>query len=165
MQPNMINNQMNDSEVDALLSRMDMGAISTIGEDGFPYTVPVNFVAIDGRVYIHGRRLGEKVDNMKNDPRVCFTVWDRKGYEDCGVAACDTTTVYESVVIRGKVSFIDDPDEKARVLQAIVDKIVPDKKDMDLKKVPPTLVYMIEPVSVTGKYHRPAQGNNVRCRD
>lgn len=73
--------------------------------------------------------------------------------------------MYESVVIRGKVSFIDDPDEKARVLQAIVDKIVPDKKDMDLKKVPPTLVYMIEPVSVTGKYHRPAQGNNVRCRD
>lgn len=165
MQPNMKNNQMNDSEIADLLSRMDVGAISTIGEDGFPYTVPVNFVTVDGKVYIHGRKIGEKVDNIKRDSKVCFTVWQRKGYEDCGIPACDTTTVYECAVIRGNVVFIDDNDEKAKVLQAIVDKLVPDKKDMDMKKVPPTLVYMIEPTSVTGKYHRPAAGNNVRTRE
>ncbi len=165
MQPNMKNNQMSEAEVAELLDRMDMGAISTIGEDGFPYAVPVNYVIIDGKVYIHGRKLGEKVDNIKRNPKVCFTVWQRKGYEDCGVPACDTTTVYECVVIRGNVIFIDDVDTKAKVLQAIADKLVPDKKDMDMKKVPPTLIYMIEPVSMTGKYHRPAAGNNVRVRE
>jgi hypothetical protein len=117
---------------------------------------------MDGIVYIRGRRLGEKIDNVKADPKVCFTVWDRIGYEDCGVAACDTTTVYECVVIRGKAEFVEDNDEKTKMPLALVDKLAPGKTDMDLKKVPPTAVYKIVPVSVTGKYHRPAAGNNVR---
>lgn len=165
MQPNMKNNQMTDSEVSNLLDRMDVGAISTIGEDGFPYTVPVNHVVVDGMVYIHGRRLGEKMDNLKRDARVCFTVWDRKGYEDCGELACDTTTVYECVVVRGHVEFIDDDETKSKVLLALVDKLAPGKKGMDAKKVPPTAVYRIVPETVTGKYHRPMSGNNVRTRE
>ena len=161
----MLNNQLKDNEIADLLDRCDVGAISTIGEDGYPYSTPVNFVQIDGIVYIHGRRLGEKMDNIKRDPRVCFTAWERIGYEHCGVAACDTTTVYESVVIKGDVEMVDDDEGKARVLLAIVEKLVPGKTGMDMKKVPPTAVYRIKPVSVTGKFHRPMDGNDVRVRN
>ena len=99
------------------------------------------------------------MDNIKNDSRVCFTAWERYGYEHCGIAACDTTTVYESVIIKGDVEMITDDGVKAKVLLAIVEKLVPGKTGMDLKKVPPTAIYRIVPKSVTGKYHRPMPGN------
>ncbi|MBP3386377.1 MAG: pyridoxamine 5'-phosphate oxidase family protein [Candidatus Methanomethylophilaceae archaeon] len=159
MQPNMMNNQLKEDEIVSLLDRCDVGAISTIGADGYPYSTPVNFVQMDGVVYIHGRRVGEKMDNIKNDSRVCFTAWERYGYEHCGIAACDTTTVYESVIIKGDVEMITDDGVKAKVLLAIVEKLVPGKTGMDLKKVPPTAIYRIVPKSVTGKYHRPMPGN------
>ena len=165
MQPNMMNNQLKEDEIVSLLDRCDVGAISTIGADGYPYSTPVNFVQIDGVVYIHGRKIGEKMDNIMNDPRVCFTAWERQGYEHCGTAACDTTTVYESVIIKGDVEMITDDEEKAKVLLAIVEKLVPGKTGMDSKKVPPTAIYRIVPKSVTGKYHRPMAGNIVCPRN
>jgi len=165
MQPNMMNNQLKEEEVVALLDRCDVGVISTIGSDGYPYSTPVNFVQMDGVVYIHGRRVGEKMDNIKNDPRVCFTAWERYGYEHCGTAACDTTTVYESVIIKGDVEMIMDDGVKAKVLLAIVEKLVPGKTGMDFKKVPPTAIYRIVPRSITGKYHRPMPGNTMCPRN
>lgn len=161
MQPNMKNNSMKEKEISEFLNRIDVGVISTNGEDGYPYAAPVNYVMMDGIVYIHGRRLGEKIENLKRDPRVCFTVWERTGYENCGVAACDTTTVYESVIIRGKVKIVDDQETKKKMLLKVVDKLMPGKTGMDDAKIPPTAVYRIEPESVTGKYHRPLAGNEV----
>jgi len=162
MQPNMMKNRMNGKGIVALLERADVGALSTIGEDGYPYSAPVNFVYTDGKVYIHGRRVGEKIGNLERDPRVCFTVWERTGYEDCGTAACDTATVYESVIIRGKARIVEDVDLRRRVLLAMVANLVPDKTVIEDSKIPPAAVYRIEAESVTGKYHRPTAGNNVR---
>lgn len=164
MQPNMKKNSMDKKEIDALLERLDVGSISTIGKDGYPYSTPVNFVYMDGQVYIHGRNAGEKVENLKNNPKVSFTIWERTGYEDTGSVACDTTTVYESVSIQGDVEFVEDPAVKKKMLEAIVKKLVPDKTGMDDAKIPPTIVYRINAKSVTGKYHRPLAGNNVRKR-
>lgn len=161
MQPNMIKNSMKDQEISDFLNKMDVGALSTNGADGYPYAAPVNYVMMDGSVYIHGRKLGEKIGNIERDPRVCFTVWERTGYENCGVAACDTTTVYESVIVRGKVKMIEDLETKKKVLLKVVEKIMPGKTGMDNAKVPPTAIYMIEAESVTGKYHRPLPGNEV----
>ena len=164
MQPNMKNNTMDKKDITALLERLDVGVLSTIGEDGFPYSTPVNFVYMDGSVYIHGRNAGTKVDNLKNTPKVSFTAWERIGYEDTGTAACDTTTVYESVIIKGNVEFVDDPTVKKRMLEAIVKRLVPDKTGMSDAKIPPTIVYKINATEITGKYHRPSAGNKVRNR-
>ncbi len=162
MQPNMKRNSMDKEEIDALFERLDVGSISTIGEDGYPYSAPVNFVYMDGQVYIHGRNAGEKVGNLRKNPKVSFTAWERIGYEDTGSAACDTTTVYESVLIKGDVEFVEDPTVKSKMLNAMVKKLVPDKTDMEDAKILPTVVYKINAKSITGKYHRPLAGNNVR---
>ena len=162
MQPNMKNNHMTAEEAVKALEGMSSGALCSNGEDGFPYAAPVNFAVIDGMVYIHGRRLGEKVDNLRRDPRACFAAWREIGFEDTGPAGCDTTTVFESVIVKGEAEFIEDDDEKAKVLQAMVDKMAPGKEPMDMRKVPPTCVYRIVPTEVTGKFHRAMRGNSVR---
>ena len=60
MQPNMQKYPLTEEQMDALLDRARMGVISTIGEDGYPYGTPVNFVVMDGRIFFHGRKVGEK---------------------------------------------------------------------------------------------------------
>ncbi|MDO5861898.1 MAG: pyridoxamine 5'-phosphate oxidase family protein [Thermoplasmata archaeon] len=161
MQPNMQKFQLSDDEITALLDRAPSAVISTIGEDGYPYGTPINFVRMDGRIFFHGRKVGEKVGNLKRDPRCCLTVVEESGFERCGDGACDTTTLYESVIVRGKVSVVEDPELKAKVLRATVDKLTPARRmdGIDAKKVPPTGIYEIIPESVTGKYHRPMAGH------
>lgn len=161
MQPNMQKYPLSGEEMEALLDRARSGVLSTIGEDGFPYGTPINFVRMDGRIFFHGRKVGEKVSNLKRDPRCCLTVLDEHGFERCGDGACDTTTLYESVIIRGKVAVIDDVELKTRILRATVDKLTPERRtdEIDARKVPPTGIFEIVVESMTGKYHRPEAGH------
>ncbi len=163
MQPKMRDNSMSPEEISALLSRRKEGVLCSNGADGYPYGTPVNYVYLDGTVYIHGSRKGDKVDNLRNDPRCCFTVMDSEGFEITGDTACNTTTVYESVIIRGKAVFVTDEDTKLRVLRAMVDRLVPEKMNapMEMSKIPPTEVIAVAAESITGKYHRPAAGHRV----
>ena len=155
--------RMTEEETWAFLSRNREGIISTNGKDGYPYAVPVNYVVIDRAIYIHGRGNGDKAENILSDPRCCFTVMDPKGFEITGPEACNVTTVYESAVVRGRASVVEGQDEKKKVLTALVDCIVPDKKGsvMNMDKVAKTSVFRIDPVSVTGKQHVPMAGHNV----
>jgi len=163
MQPKMRDHSMSPEEISDLLSRQKEGVLCSNGADGYPYGTPVNYVYLDGTIYIHGSKNGEKIGNLRNDPRCCFTVMDPKGFEITGETACNTTTVYESVVIRGKAVIITDEETKIRVLRGMVDRLVPDKKNaaMEMAKIPPTEVIAIAAESVTGKYHRPVTGHRV----
>ena len=70
MQPNMQKYQLTEEEMISVLNKSKYGVLSTIGEDGFPYGVPVNFVYLDGKIYIHGRKIGEKVMNTRGNTPV-----------------------------------------------------------------------------------------------
>ncbi len=163
MQPNMQKYQLTDEQMDALMERSRYGVISTIGEDGYPYGTPVNFVVLDGRIFFHGRKIGEKVSNLRRDPRCCFTVVEEQGFERCDDGACNTTSLYECVIIRGKVRTIEDDAEKMRILRATVDKLTPERRmdEIDAKRVPPTGIFEIVPESRTGKYHSAEPGHKV----
>ncbi len=163
MQPNMQKYQLSKQEMETLLDKATYGVISTIGEDGYPYGTPINFVRMDGRIFFHGRKIGEKVSNLKRDPKCCLTVVDEQGFERCGDGACDTTTLYESVIIRGKVEIIDDVELKTKILRATVDKLTPERKadEIDAKKVPPTGIYEVIVESMTGKYHSAEPGHKI----
>ena len=122
MQPNMQKYQLNKDEMYALIDRAKMAVISTIGEDGYPYGTPINFVRIGDDIYFHGRKVGEKVSNLKANPRCCLTVVEENGFEYCGEGACNTTTLYESVIIRGQVEIVEDIECKKKILRATVDR-------------------------------------------
>lgn len=53
------------------------GVLSVIGDDGYPYAVPINYVYDKDaqKIYFHGARVGHKVDALRNCDKVCFTVY------------------------------------------------------------------------------------------
>lgn len=140
----------------SILLECENGMLSTVNGDGSPYTVPMNYLCLDGRIYIHGRRAGTKLDNIKRDLRVCFAVFIQDGYEYGSDHACDTETIFRSAVVMGTARVVDDPIEKARILRALADRFGMEDRVIPEKSIVATCVVEITPEKVTGKVHPPS---------
>jgi len=110
----------------ALLARAQYGHISTIGENGFPYTVGINLIYLDGSFYFHCSTKGEKLDNIIRDPRVCVNIDEMFEVKTRGVEEpCKVGVRYESVVARGQAFVVTDEDKRIKILSEIVSKYAP----------------------------------------
>lgn len=110
-------NMLTNEEVENILKTSPNGTLALYGENGYPYSVPVNFVYSDGKIYFHGAAEGYKLDCMKKDPHVSFSVI---GKDD--IAKENFTTLFSSVIAFGTIRVIDTMEEKIPVLEAMVVK-------------------------------------------
>ena len=112
---------------------------------------------LDGAIYFHGLPAGQKLDNLKADPRVCFSVYEMRAFLlDPDGKPCDTNTAYVSAVVRGTARLLDIQEEKRRVLSAIVAKYTPQLAGRELPSnmVKGTAVVQIIIEKMTGKYYQ-----------
>ncbi len=112
-------------EIEAILLRCRVGRFATIGSDGYPYVVPVNYVYWQGSIYFHCSRQGMKTDNLVNDNRVCFEVdiplaYLASDFYSDGKPPCMVHQFYHSVIIKGRAELIEEADEKVGALNALV---------------------------------------------
>ena len=110
-------NMLTNQEDENILKTSPNGTLALYGENGYPYSVPVNFVYSDGKIYFHGAAEGYKLDCMKKDPHVSFSVI---GKDD--IAKENFTTLFSSVIAFGTIRVIDTMEEKIPVLEAMVGK-------------------------------------------
>ena len=110
-------NMLTNEEVENILKTSPNGTLALYGENGYPYSVPVNFVYSDGKIYFHGAAEGYKLDCMKKNPHVSFSVI---GKDD--IAKENFTTLFSSVIAFGTIRVIDTMEEKIPVLEAMVGK-------------------------------------------
>ena len=156
MQHRMKEFTMKKEAVDKLLAKQSAGTISTNGSDGYPYTVAVHFVCLDGKIYFHGLPAGEKLENIRQNPKVCFYIYKLTGIISENIEIpCKADAEYESVCIRGNASIMHDDRRKSFILGKIVEKYTPDLAASDIpdSMVSGTAVVEITPESITGKYH------------
>jgi hypothetical protein len=137
-----------------------VGRIASIDENGYPQIIPMNFAFVDNAIYMHSYPRGEKLENVKRNPKVGFEV-DREleflpSYFSHPTNASQADTLYISVVIKGKSVFVDDDEEKALGLNAMMKKYQPEghydpiqNNDLVLDEV---AVIKIIPESIKGKY-------------
>ena len=155
MQHRMKEGAMTPAEMEALLREAPVGRISTLGEDGYPYTVAVHFVYLDGKIYFHGLNAGQKLENVARCPRVCFEtdVLDGVLAENLQTP-CSADAAYRSVVITGDAALVGDM-EKGRPLAALVEKYTPQwaHLEMPAARIRGTAVVAVTPRSMTGKKH------------
>lgn len=110
--------------IEGILQRARIGRLATLGQDGYPYITPVNYVYFRGGIYFHCARQGEKLDNLRRHPQVCFAVDLPLAYLDTAydrdLPVCDVGQFYQSVVIRGRAEIIEDAVEKVQALNALM---------------------------------------------
>lgn len=156
MQHRMKTHQLTDKEAGSLLEQCLTGTLATVNPDGTPYAVPVHYLFHDGTIYVHGLPAGQKIENIKANPAVCFTVYEMRGLLlDPDEKPCDTNTAYASVVIRGTAQLITDMNEKKAALSGIVQKYTPHlaEKEIPQNMIKGTAVIKLLVSEMTGKYY------------
>ena len=104
------------TETIEILKNCDYGILSTAGENGYAYGVPVSYVYINNSIYFHCAVEGQKLDNLINNNKVSFCVVG----QTC-ILPDKFSTTYESVIIFGKANEIYD-DEKNTIMLEILNK-------------------------------------------
>lgn len=156
MQYRMQHFQLTQKQIDELLLKSNIGRFGTISEDGYPYVIAMHFVYYDGNIYLHGLPKGQKIDNIIHNPKACFEVDELLGLLPGIKVACDTEAVYNSVVITGNATLLEDLIYKREVLNKLVEKYTPQFSGIDLPEnmVKGTAVIEIKVTNCTGKYHK-----------
>ena len=100
-----IKQQLPDAEALEILANAKRGVLSMTGDDGWPYGIWLNphYRKEDGCIYFHGAKEGHKIDALRRDSRVSFTVIDAGVQDDGGWAY-----TFRSVVVFGASSTVSD---------------------------------------------------------
>lgn len=136
-----------------IFNRADIGHLATIAADGWPNVKPLNFAWCDGRIYFHCALEGEKLDDIRRDPRVTFEVALPVAYVRGNENPCRAEFLYRSVILRGRASVVETPRERKKGLDALMGKYQPDGGygDYRAEKLYLTCVVAIEPEELVGK--------------
>lgn len=133
-----------------ILDRGTSGVMALLGEDGYPYAVPLSYVRRDDRLYFHSARAGHKLEAIAHCDRASFCVVDQDR-----VVPKDYTSYFRSVIAFGTVRVLEDRGEKGEALRLLAAKYFPDDPEGREAEVQKTLasVTMLELTTehITGK--------------
>jgi nitroimidazol reductase NimA-like FMN-containing flavoprotein (pyridoxamine 5'-phosphate oxidase superfamily) len=109
---------------------LDAGFICHVGfvSDGQPFVIPTSYGRKDSNLYIHGSAASRMLRQMKDGVPVCVTVTLLDGLV-LARSVFNHSMNYRSVVILGKATLVDDPEEKLAALRALSEHILPGRWD------------------------------------
>lgn len=123
-----VKQEMSAEEAKNLLKNNRRAAFSVNGDDGYPYTIPVNFYydEEENRIYFHSAKKGHKIDSIKANDKVCFTTWD-DGYLEEG----DWAFHVSSCVVFGRARLIEDREITEQKVRKLGLKYYPTVEDVE----------------------------------
>lgn len=122
------NQQIPENECKLILKNEWRGVLSLLGDNDYPYGIPMNFLYCEeeNKIYFHGSKIGHKIDAIKNHDKACFTIFD-KGVKRENHWSLDI----KSVIIFGKISIIEDREKAAHQVRMLAQKYFPDHSEIE----------------------------------
>ena len=143
--------QLPQEECIAILKKELRGVLSVLGDDDYPYGMPINhyYCEEDGKLYFHGGMKGHKIDAMKRHDKASFCVYD-EGFRRDGEWALNI----KSVIVFGHIEFTEDRETISRISSALSRKFT-DDEDYISREIEQagarTLLFALVPDHLTGK--------------
>ena len=136
-----------------MLEKSSIGRMATINQVGFPVIKPVNFLYLDGKIYLHSSKKGEKIKDIRRGSPICFEVDEPIAYVAARGPACTASYYYRSIIIKGRALLVRDRSKKLEILERLMNKYQPEGgykriKEEILRK---TAVIEISIQEMTGK--------------
>ena len=123
-----------------------------LSDENVPFVVPVFFAYDGAALYFHSAPAGTKIDILRRNDRVCFSVTAGVGViED--EQACDFEARHRTVIGSGRARFVEDPAEKARILDLIVGRFTDRAFTYPPNRLAQTAVVRVEVEQIKGKSH------------
>ena len=143
--------QITDEQCIEVLKNAKRGVLSLIGEDGYPYSLPINqwYCEEDGKIYFHGAKEGHKIDAIKACDKVSLCTWDG-GYRKDD----DWALNINSVIVFGRIKLVEDEDIAIKICTNLIKKFTDDEEYLqkELKNALPRVQCLeLIPEHMTGK--------------
>ena len=134
-----------------ILKEEPRGVLSVLGDDGYPYGMPINFYYCeeDGKIYFHGGFKGHKIDAMKRCDKVSLCVYDQ-GFRREGEWALNI----KSVIAFGRIEWVEDQEKAMRISRDLSYKYTQDSVYIEKEIAqagPRTLVFALVPEHMSVK--------------
>ena len=146
--PRRADRAISDEQAVALLDRGEYGVLATVGSDGLPYAVPMNYVRDGSTLILHSAHSGRKINNLQDENRISFCVVGK-----VRAVGEKFTTQYESVIVSGRVELIKENDRKVALLTKFANRFAPtvDPESFIGQYLSQTTVFIVNIETITGK--------------
>lgn len=144
-----IKQQLPDEECVKILEEEPRGILSVLGENDYPYGLPLDYVYHDNKIIFHSALEGHMYDSIKKQDKVSFCVID-KGQK----VENQWYYIFKSVIIFGKIRVVKDEKERLFNLRILGNKYFPTEEyteDEINKAFERTLVLELDIEHMTGK--------------
>lgn len=112
--------QLERAACEEILATGKRGVLAVLGDEGYPYAVPLNYSYRDGRIYFHGAVEGHKLDAIDTCDKCSFCVLSEpEEHEGAWWLS------FRSVICFGRIRRVDDPDRKRAILWDLGSKYFP----------------------------------------
>ena len=150
-QMNRIQQQLPQADCIQLLKSEPRGVLSLLGDNGYPYGVPIDhwYNDADGCLYFHGGKKGHKIDAIRSCDKASFCVMD-SGFRREGEWALNI----QSVIVFGRIQILTDFDETIEISRQLSLKYTDDIAFIEREIIESgknTLVFRLVPEHITGK--------------
>ena len=117
--------QISEAECIRILKEQPRGVLSLIGDDGYPYGIPLDhwYCEDDGKLYFHGAKEGHKIDAIASCDKVSYCVMD-EGFRKEGEWALNIS----SVIVFGRISLVTDLEKAKLICTNITRKFTDDEE-------------------------------------
>ena len=122
--------QLAEEESIAILQKATAGTLALLGDDDYPYAVPISYVYHDRKLYFHSALAGHKVNAIRKCDRASFCVVDQDA-----VQPQKYTTFYRSVIAFGRIHIIEDAQEKLETARMLGNRYNPNQEEALQKEI------------------------------
>lgn len=130
--------QLSEKESIGILQKATAGTLALLGDNGYPYAVPISYVYADGKLYFHSALSGHKIDAIRNCDKASFCVIDKDD-----VRPEKYTTYFRSVIAFGRIHIIEDEQEKLEIARLLGDRYNPNQEEALQKELEKGLSRML----------------------
>ena len=119
------NQQLSVEDCVHVLKTERRGVLSVLGDEGYPYGMPMNhwYEEGSGAIWFHCGKSGHRLDALKTCDKVSFCVYDQ-GQRNEGEWAWKV----KSVIVFGRVEMIDDPEKVAEITTKLSHEFTQDEE-------------------------------------
>ena len=116
--------QLSEEESISILRKSTAGTLALLGDNDYPYAVPISYVYADGKLYFHSALNGHKVDAIRKYDKASFCV-----IEQDEVHPKKYTTFFRSVIAFGRIHIIEDETEKLETARMLGNRYNPNQEE------------------------------------
>ena len=144
--------QLTTEECVEILKQEPRGILSMLGDDGYPYGIPMThwYCEENGHLYFHGAKEGHKIDAIEKCDKVSFCVID----QDI-IIPKEYTTYFRSVIVFGRARILRDEKEKQKAFEILAAKYSPNDQEGRLAEIhklfKQTVIFVLDIEYMSGK--------------